>query len=166
MHMVYLPYSDDIRHIEELHTHNNVVTPRATEGQIEKAIALIRRVDLKDFSVCQFCNPALQRHYAVLQALALDEDEMPEIKDETVPDEEGMARLGVVKALEDFKLSVYGEDYEEDNDFAANGKVTDASRKRKAIAENAVKECANFDWTDLAENGKVMLNLLVLFPWY
>lgn len=35
---------------------------------------------------------ALQRHYAVLQALALDEDEMPEIKDETVPDEEGMAR--------------------------------------------------------------------------
>lgn len=36
--------------------------------------------------------PALQRHYAVVQALALDEDEMPEIKDETVPDEEGMAR--------------------------------------------------------------------------
>lgn len=35
---------------------------------------------------------ALQRHYAVLQALALDEDEMPEMKDETVPDEEGMAR--------------------------------------------------------------------------
>lgn len=35
---------------------------------------------------------ALQRHYAVLQALALDEDEMPEVKDETVPDEEGMAR--------------------------------------------------------------------------
>lgn len=35
---------------------------------------------------------ALQRHYAVLQALALDEDEMPEVKDETAPDEEGMAR--------------------------------------------------------------------------
>ena len=35
---------------------------------------------------------ALQRHYAVLQALALDEDEMPEIKDETLPDQEGMAR--------------------------------------------------------------------------
>ena len=35
---------------------------------------------------------ALQRHYAVLQALALEEDEMPEVNDETVPDEEGMAR--------------------------------------------------------------------------
>jgi ATP-dependent DNA helicase 2 subunit 1 len=34
----------------------------------------------------------LQRHYAVLQALALDEDDMPEINDETLPDEEGMAR--------------------------------------------------------------------------
>lgn len=35
---------------------------------------------------------ALQRHYAVLQALALDEDEIPGVKDETLPDEEGMAR--------------------------------------------------------------------------
>ena len=28
----------------------------------------------------------------MLQALALEEDEIPEIKDETLPDEEGMAR--------------------------------------------------------------------------
>lgn len=35
---------------------------------------------------------ALQRHYAVLQALALEEDEIPETNDETVPDEEGMSR--------------------------------------------------------------------------
>lgn len=39
-----------------------------------------------------FCFTALQRHYAVLQALALDEDEMPDVKDETLPDEEGFAR--------------------------------------------------------------------------
>lgn len=35
---------------------------------------------------------ALQRHYAILEALALGDDEMPETADETVPDEEGMAR--------------------------------------------------------------------------
>jgi ATP-dependent DNA helicase 2 subunit 1 len=35
---------------------------------------------------------ALQKHYAVLQALALEEYEIPEIKDETLPDEEGLAR--------------------------------------------------------------------------
>jgi ATP-dependent DNA helicase 2 subunit 1 len=34
----------------------------------------------------------LQRHYAILQALALEEDELPETKDETMPDEEGMQR--------------------------------------------------------------------------
>ncbi|KAK2980381.1 hypothetical protein RJ640_014554 [Escallonia rubra] len=168
MHMIYLPYSDDIRHIEELHTDTNAMAPRATDDQISKATALMRRVDLKEFSVCQFSNPdtvfsivigmlpaALQRHYAVIQALALEEDEMPEIKDETTPDEEGMARPGVVKALEEFKLSVYGENYDEENDFTGNGKTSEASRKRKAIAENAVKESANYDWTDLADNGKL-----------
>ena len=35
---------------------------------------------------------ALQRHYGILEALALGEDEMPDVKDETLPDEEGLAR--------------------------------------------------------------------------
>lgn len=155
LHMIYLPYSDDIRHIEEIHSDENNETSRANDDQIKKATALMRRIDLKDFSVCQFSNPALQRHYAVLQALALDEDEMPEVKDETVPDEEGMARTGVVNALEEFKHSVYGENYDEEKEFETNGKVTEASKKRKAIAENAVQECANYDWADLADNGKL-----------
>lgn len=43
-------------------------------------------------SINNTSSSALQRHYAVLQALALEEDEIPEIKDETAPDEEGMAR--------------------------------------------------------------------------
>jgi len=34
----------------------------------------------------------LQRHYGILEALALGEDEMPDIKDETLPDEGGLAR--------------------------------------------------------------------------
>ncbi|KAJ0045030.1 hypothetical protein Pint_04798 [Pistacia integerrima] len=151
MHMIYLPYSDDIRNF---HSSPDVV-PRATDDQVKKAAALMKRIDLKDFSVCQFANPALQRHYAVLQALALEEDEMPDINDETLPDEEGMSRPGVVKAIEEFKLSVYGEDYDEESECAGNGKVSEASKKRKAVAENAVKESANYDWADLADNGKV-----------
>lgn len=35
---------------------------------------------------------ALQNHYAILQAIALDENEMPEVEDETLPDVEGMLR--------------------------------------------------------------------------
>ena len=39
-----------------------------------------------------WCQTALQRHYGILEALALGEDEMPDIKDETLPDEGGLAR--------------------------------------------------------------------------
>lgn len=150
MHMIYLPYSDDIRDIEELHSDSNGTAPCATDEQIKNAAALMKRIDLKDFSVGQFANPALQRHYAVLQALALEEDEIPDINDETVPDEEGMSRPGVVKSLEEFKLSVYGENYQEEND-----KAVDASKKRKAAAELAAKESAIHDWGELADNGKL-----------
>ncbi|KAG5235386.1 Ku [Salix suchowensis] len=153
MHMIYLPYSDDVRHVEEIHSNTNAGAPRATDDQILRAASLIKRIDLKDFSVFQFANPGLQRHYAILQALALDEDDVPEINDETLPDEEGMARPGVVKAVEEFKLSVYGDNYDEESDMG-NGKASDASKKRKTATENAVKESANYNWPDLADNGQ------------
>ncbi|XAR65559.1 DNA helicase [Bertholletia excelsa] len=155
MHMIYLPYSDDIRQIEEVHSDVNAATPRANDDQIKKATALIRRIELKDFSVCQFANPALQRHYAVLQALALDEDEMPEIEDETIPDEKGLARPGVINALEEFKHSVYGDSYDEERELQNNNKLSEASRKRKAIAEHAVEESAKYDWAELADSGQL-----------
>ncbi|XXG46985.1 hypothetical protein AAC387_Pa02g1703 [Persea americana] len=157
MHMIHLPYSDDIRHAEELHMAIDATMPRAIDDQIKKASVLLKRVDLKDFSVCQFANPALQRHYAILEALALGDDEMPETADETVPDEEGMARPGVVNALEDYKVSVYGEnhDQEEAENNAAKSTISDTAKKRKAILETAVQECANYEWADLADNGKL-----------
>jgi len=40
----------------------------------------------------QFSSSALQRHYTVLEALALEEDDVEEPIDETLPDEEGLAR--------------------------------------------------------------------------
>ncbi|KAK9932771.1 hypothetical protein M0R45_019994 [Rubus argutus] len=163
MHMIYLPYSDDIRHTEELHKGSNVAAPHASDDQIRQAANLINRLDLKDFSVFQFANPALQRHYAVLQALALDEDDIPEIKDETLPDEEGMSRPGVVKVIEEFKLSVYGDNYDEES---AVGNASETTKKRKAAVENAVKENANYDWADLADNGKLKDLTVVQLKYY
>ncbi|CAN6725520.1 unnamed protein product [Malus baccata var. baccata] len=140
--------------VAQLHTGSNDAPPHANDEQIRKAAALIKRFDLKDFSVFQFANPALQRHYAVLQALALEEEEIPETQDETVPDEEGMSRPTFVSALEEFKLSVYGDNCDEEN-AVGNGKESETSKKRKAVADNAVKECANYDWGGLADNGKL-----------
>ncbi|GAB2235562.1 hypothetical protein Droror1_Dr00025991 [Drosera rotundifolia] len=150
MHMIKLPYADDIREIEEAmdYVDKSSSTPYASEDQIKKAVAVMKRVDLKDFSVCQFSNPVLQRHYSALQALALEEDEMPDVKDETLPDEKGMSRPGVVNALEEFKLSVFEDSYEtEDNN--------EPSRKRKAEPDDAVKDSAKYDWHELADSGKL-----------
>lgn len=153
MHMIYLPYSDDVRYPEEVHLTSGDA-PRATDEQITKASILLRRIDLKNFSVCQFANPALQRHYGILEALALGEDELPDIKDETLPDEEGLARPGVVKAIEEFKASVYGENYDQEEAEAAAAKAG-ASKKRKTITDAASQKSAAYDWAELADAGKL-----------
>ena len=71
-------------------------------------------------------------------------------------------RPGVVSAVEEFKLSVYGDNYDEEKELVGNGKASEASKKRKAIADNAVKESANYDWDDLADNGKVKFEVYLL----
>ncbi|KAJ4915997.1 ATP-dependent DNA helicase 2 subunit KU70 [Raphanus sativus] len=145
MNMIYLPYSNDIRDIEELHSKPGVAAPRASDDQLKKASALMRRLELKDFSVCQFANPALQRHYAMLQAIALDQEDIGETRDETLPDKEGMNRPTVVKAIEEFKESIYGDDSEEESDSGAKEK----SRKRKAA------DAGDYDFVELAKSGKL-----------
>nr|KYP75522.1 ATP-dependent DNA helicase 2 subunit 1 [Cajanus cajan] len=165
MHMIYLPYSDDIRLVEERYSDSSGMVTKASDDQIKKAADLIKRIDLKGFSVCQLTNPALQRHYAVLQALALAEDDIPEMKDETLPDEEGLARPGVVRALEEFKTSVYGDNYDEENEHNT-GEPTEASKKRKANAEFATKECENYDWGELADTGKLKDLTVVELKYY
>ncbi|KAG2323931.1 hypothetical protein Bca4012_038285 [Brassica carinata] len=145
MNMIYLPYANDIRDIEMVQSKPGVAAPRASEDQLKKASALMRRLELKDFSVCQFANPALQRHYAILQAIALDEDELRETRDETLPDEEGMNRPGVVKAIKEFKESIYGDDSEEESDSGAKEKT----RKRKAA------DAGDYDFVELAKTGKL-----------
>ncbi|PNY14701.1 ATP-dependent DNA helicase 2 subunit ku70-like protein [Trifolium pratense] len=62
MHMIYLPYSDDIRLIEERYSDTSGAVTKASDDQIKKAADLIKRVDLKDFSVFQFSNPVNYPH--------------------------------------------------------------------------------------------------------
>ncbi|RWV83374.1 hypothetical protein BHE74_00024661 [Ensete ventricosum] len=82
---------------------------------------------------------------------------MPDIKDETLPDEEGLARPGVVSVLEEFKIAVYGEnhDQEEVDSMSMRGSRSEASRKRKEMAETAERESSRYNWVDLAESGQL-----------
>jgi hypothetical protein len=68
-------------------------------------------------------------------------------------------RPGVVGALEEFKCFVYGDNYDEESELVRNGKASEASKKRKAIADNAVKESASYDWSELADTGQVKLKV-------
>ncbi|KAL2653061.1 hypothetical protein R1flu_021189 [Riccia fluitans] len=168
MNMIYLPYADDIRPAEKYHADNINHPKRAEEGQISRAVTLMRKLDLKDFTVYQIQNPALQRHYAILQALALEEEELPEVKDETQPDEEGMKSESVVSAVNKFKDSVYGVEYEQEMAEAAATKArgSSASQKRKAATEVASKEASQYDWNDLADSGKLKDLTVVELKYY
>lgn len=67
-------------------------------------------------------------------------------------------RPGVVRVLEEFKTSIYGENYDEESE-QGTGKPTEASKKRKAHSEFAKKECESYDWGELADSGKVNLEI-------
>jgi len=72
-------------------------------------------------------------------------------------------RPGVVKAIEEFKTSVYGENYDQEEAEAAAGKASrgDASKKRKESTDAAAQISAAYDWAELADNGKVSSQILL-----
>ena len=57
--------------------------------------------------------------------------------------------------MEEFKLAIYGDHYDEETENAGDKKASEASKKRKAAADAAAQDSANYDWGELADNGKV-----------
>eukprot|EP00850_Spirogloea_muscicola_P014492 SM000104S09362 [mRNA] locus=s104:402057:407985:+ [translate_table: standard] len=154
MQMIYLPFADDIRMAEQYHVSQEAPVARASKEQVEKALAMIRRLELKDFSPDQISNPSLQHHFAIIEALALDEDEAREVKDETLPDEKSLERPAVRAAIQAFKDAAYGENHDAEEAEKEYAKGASA-RKRQATAEAAVEAARDFDWPELAEQGKL-----------
>lgn len=72
-------------------------------------------------------------------------------------------RPGVVRVLEEFKIAVYGEnhDQEEADSMSMRGSRSEASRKRKEMAETAERESSRYNWADLAESGQVRIQFSV-----
>lgn len=121
MHMIFLPFADDIRSL--------VLDPTAIADDAKVKAAshdLIKAIQI-DVEDDTFSNPYLQKHYAALQALALDEDVPDFVDDDLMPDYEGF------KTKQD-KLTAYKE--------AVKSIVPEPvapapkSRKRKAPAES------------------------------
>lgn len=85
-HVIYLPFTDDIRPVKI----DNA--KQASLEQIVKAKKVIKTMRFK-FDSGDFENPSLQKHYASLQAIALEKDRVEDIIDYVNPDEEGLAKV-------------------------------------------------------------------------
>jgi len=82
MWIVQLPYADDIRSNPEL-----AKKIHAQDALIDAMRKVVQQLQLPRalYDPAKYPNPALQWHYRILQALALDEDVPEHPKDETVP---------------------------------------------------------------------------------
>ncbi|KAI2615660.1 hypothetical protein GGR54DRAFT_632067 [Hypoxylon sp. NC1633] len=77
-----IPYADDVREGPE-----QLKLTRTTDPLTDRMIMIVRNLQLPDgiYDPSKYANPALQWHYKILQALALQEEPPDQPKDATVP---------------------------------------------------------------------------------
>jgi ATP-dependent DNA helicase 2 subunit 1 len=94
-HVIVLPYADEIRNLEADQNFDRV-TPHPE--QVLAARQMVQTLEL-DYDPTAFVNPALQKHFAYLQAYALNKDEPVDVEDCLFPDAEGLQRFeGVINS--------------------------------------------------------------------
>lgn len=89
--VMHLPFHDDIREVPIDFPHVEV-----NEDQLTAAKALIKKMKLRQFDTSDFENPALQSHYKLVEALALQKEDVEDLSfDNTIPPYDSMKqRLG------------------------------------------------------------------------
>eukprot|EP00271_Cylindrocystis_brebissonii_P013166 TRINITY_DN32781_c0_g1_i1.p1 TRINITY_DN32781_c0_g1~~TRINITY_DN32781_c0_g1_i1.p1 ORF type:complete len:644 (+),score=134.74 TRINITY_DN32781_c0_g1_i1:202-2133(+) len=157
--LIPLPFFDDVRLAEEYHPWISGNAPRASYAQVAQASELLRQFQLEeDFSLFQLQNPALQAHYAVLQAQALDEQELLQEEDVTMPNYERLSGPAESLALVQFKAEVYGADYDANEGMKAAASAQKAvemehkTKKRKADADDAA---SGINWQRLVMDNEL-----------
>jgi len=147
MHMIYLPFQDDLRFPEEdpLLMKATPAPPRATPQQVAAAEQLIDQLTLEDFSCANVPNPAVANHYDVVERVALEEPPPDKIEDATaelmalVPEDQRVAAAAY------FAEALYGPGGAPQPSESTKGK------KRKAETSAAEGDAYfNIDWKHLA----------------
>lgn len=141
-HLVYLPYSDDIRKVKV------ESCPKATDEQIDKAKCMIDKLKFK-YTPDMFENPAIQKFYRCLEAFALERDEVEEFQDLTLPNNETIDnKAGTV--INEFKEMVFPKDYTDavGTKRKANSATGGASKKTKT-------EMVDINMQDVAIKGNL-----------
>ncbi|XP_028409501.1 X-ray repair cross-complementing protein 6-like, partial [Dendronephthya gigantea] len=105
-HLIFLPFADDLRKL------SYEDAPRANDDQVEKAKDIIKALT-STFDPLDIENPSIQKHYNILEALALDKDAPENFEDFSEPNKVQIdARLGNLAT--EFNDLVFPEGYVHD----------------------------------------------------
>ena len=106
--MIVLPWADDIRSNSDILAKNPKKMPKVSDEQSELAKKLIKKMNIS-FDCRSFENVELQKFYATLEALALEETNVEPIEDTLEPHTEGLEK--VLNGLdEEFRQSIFGDE--------------------------------------------------------
>jgi ATP-dependent DNA helicase 2 subunit 1 len=98
-HALFLPHMEDMRKLKIDDT------PKAPDDVVDKAKEIVKKL-MFTFNPESFENPALQKHYRILEAIALDQEEVEEVADLTLPDHNRIeTRAG--NAIDSFMSTVF-----------------------------------------------------------
>merc|ERR1711988_674773 len=141
LHLVWLPYADDIRNL-------TLDSPKtASPEQVKLAKHIVRKLRIR-FDPLEYQNPALQRHYACLQALALERETIEETPDLLLPDEEGMEPFKPI--IEEFRNAVFPHGLPSSSKRKMNPPENGPSSKRQRV-----EDLPDLDWVKACETGYV-----------
>lgn len=168
LHVVFLPFLDDVRHPERAHAtrgaSQSAAATSATEEQIAAAEETVEAMMVHEYDPLEITNPTLTRHYRMLELQALDKawvEEAEGMYDLTLPPSaETLEEVGARAAVERFKLAVYGpsHDAEAAEDEAKGSKGGGGGTKRKAPAgglAGALMSVDDIDFKGLTQAGEL-----------
>ena len=134
-HLITLPYADDLRNIEVEQDWSKI---QPSEDDVLRARQMVQTLEV-GYDPQEFENPALQKHYAALQAYALGkQEEVDEVEDHIFPDKDGLEQFGHV--IENWKSAVVPSYYVP----STTAKKSGGGTKRTAAAVEY-----NGDWDEL-----------------
>eukprot|EP00300_Choanocystis_sp_HF-7_P010865 c17189_g1_i1.p1 GENE.c17189_g1_i1~~c17189_g1_i1.p1 ORF type:complete len:556 (+),score=138.49 c17189_g1_i1:207-1874(+) len=147
MYMITIPWADEIRDVPAPPPCSDV-----TEAQQAAADDLVDALTMKSFSSELFPNPVLQKYYACLQAMALGQPAIDEVKDEIVPN--ASALHFAQDELKTFRKSFFGANYDS---TLASLKSSSSSSRTPRVPKPEIGEDGQFDWATLQANNQLGL---------
>ena len=131
--MIVLPWADDIRSNSDILSKNPKILPKVSDEQSELAKKIIKKMNIS-FDCRAFENVELQKFYATLQALALEETNVEPVEDTLQPNNEGLEK--VLDGLDEkFRKSIFGKEGGKTSEVCekyAKGKRTNKRSRSKS----------------------------------